>query len=403
HAVQGSRQGAGVARHRDRRDLHQPARPRQADGRDSGARPRQQDIREDAGCAGAGPLAEAGDERAESGGQAPPHCARRARTGARRSRGAPGGLGARAAVQEGRHLLHRPAGADVAPPGRARVVSAAEGAATPRSLAVVINPISGTGGRIDVARGRAAQAAAFLASRGCDPSNVFITERPGHARELAQAAVGRGITTIAAWGGDGTMNDLGTPFDAPAALDVAFAGAERVIDAGDIDGRLFFNVAGIGLDARVAHRFAVDGLEKRGFSRYIAITLRELSRYEPDRLTVTTPSASTTGPLLLVAIANGRQYGNGAMIAPHALLDDGRLDVITVSVRPLMRACVELPLLFMGRIERLGGVTMTRTESVHITSPHPVVYHLDGEPIAGTLGISAHVRPRALTIRVPTR
>jgi diacylglycerol kinase family enzyme len=120
-------------------------------------------------------------------------------------------------------------------------------------------------------------------------------------------------------------------------------------------------------------------------------------------LTVTTPSASTTGPLLLVAIANGRQYGNGAMIAPHALLDDGRLDVITVSVRPLMRACVELPLLFMGRIERLGGVTMTRTESVHITSPHPVVYHLDGEPIAGTLGISAHVRPRALTIRVPTR
>ena len=309
------------------------------------------------------------------------------------------------------------------------MVSAAEGAATPRSLAVVINPISGTGGRIDVARGRAAQAAAFLASRGCDPSNVFITERPGHARELAQAAVGRGITTIAAWGGDGTMNevgtslafkdaslalvpsgsgnglarDLGIPFDAPAALDVAFAGAERVIDAGDIDGRLFFNVAGIGLDARVAHRFAVDGLEKRGFSRYIAITLRELSRYEPDRLTVTTPSASTTGPLLLVAIANGRQYGNGAMIAPHALLDDGRLDVITVSVRPLMRACVELPLVFMGRIERLGGVTMTRTESVHITSPHPVVYHLDGEPIAGTLGISAHVRPRALTIRVPTR
>ena len=308
------------------------------------------------------------------------------------------------------------------------MVSAAQGAATTRSVAVIINPISGTGGRIDVARARAARAAALLSSRGCDPSNVFITERPGHAREIAMAAVQRGISTVAAWGGDGTMNevgtalafsdvalalvpsgsgnglarDLGIPFDATAALEVALAGRERVIDAGEVDGRLFFNVAGIGLDARVAHRFAMDGLEKRGFSRYMAITLRELSRYEPDRLTVTTPASSTSGLLLLVAIANGRQYGNGAMIAPQALLDDGCLDVVTVAVRPLVRACLELPLVFMGRIGRLGGVTMARTESVQITSPHPVVYHLDGEPIAGTLGISARVRPRALTIRVPT-
>jgi diacylglycerol kinase family enzyme len=166
---------------------------------------------------------------------------------------------------------------------------------------------------------------------------------------------------------------------------------------------LFFNVAGIGLDARVAHRFAVDGLEKRGFSRYLAITMRELSSYEPDTLTVTTPMASTSGSLLLVAIANGRQYGNGATIAPHALLDDGRLDVVTVTARPLVRACLELPLVFMGQIDRVGGVTMAKTESVHITSPHPVVYHLDGEPIAGTLRIAAKVRPRALTIKVPTR
>jgi diacylglycerol kinase (ATP) len=300
---------------------------------------------------------------------------------------------------------------------------------TTRSVAVIINPISGTGGRIDVARARAAQAAALLSSRGCDPSNVFITERAGHAREIALAAVARGMATVAAWGGDGTMNEVATalafkdvalalvpsgsgnglardleiPFDAAAALDVAFTGSDRIIDAGEIDGRFFFNVAGIGLDARVAHRFALDGLVKRGFSRYLAITLSELAAYKPDRLTVTTPTASTTGSLLLVAIANGRQYGNGATIAPHALLDDGRLDVVTVTARWLVRACLELPLVFMGKIDRVGGVAIAKTESVRITSPHPVVYHLDGEPIAGTLGISARVRPRALTIRVPTR
>jgi diacylglycerol kinase family enzyme len=109
-----------------------------------------------------------------------------------------------------------------------------------------------------------------------------VTERPGHAHQLARAALARGISTIVAWGGDGTMNEiasalaytdaalalvpsgsgnglareLGVPFDASAALDIAFNGRLRTIDAGEIEERLFFNVAGIGLDARVAHRFA---------------------------------------------------------------------------------------------------------------------------------------------------
>ena len=309
------------------------------------------------------------------------------------------------------------------------MVPSAEGAETTRSIAVIINPISGTGGRIDVARARAAQASAILQSHGADPADVFITERSGHAREIALNAISRGISTVVAWGGDGTMNEVGTalafsgvalalvpsgsgnglarelgvPFDPSAALGAALTGSERTIDAGEIGGRLFFNVAGVGLDARVAHRFAVHGLEKRGFARYMSLTMRELTAYQPDLLTVTTTASSVCKPVLLVAIANGRQYGNGAVVAPHARLDDGRLDVITIDARPLVRASLELPFVFMGMIDRVGGVTMETTESVTISSPHPIVYHLDGEPIAGTLGISATVRPAALKIKVPAR
>lgn len=296
-----------------------------------------------------------------------------------------------------------------------------------RSTAVIINPISGTGGRIEVARARAAQAAAFLASHGSDPSNVFVTERGGHAREIALNAVERGVSTVVAWGGDGTMNEvgaalafsgvalalvpsgsgnglareLGIPFKPAAAFDVAFGGVERTIDAGEIDERLFFNVAGVGLDARVAHRFAVDGLQKRGFARYVGITMRELAAYEPDRLTVTTSAASVSRPSLLIAIANGRQYGNGALIAPRARLDDGRLDIVMIDARSLLRASLELPLVFMGMIERVGGVRIETAESVEITAAYPIVYHLDGEPIAGAPGISAKVRPGALKVKVP--
>ena len=76
-----------------------------------------------------------------------------------------------------------------------------------RPVAVIINPISGTGGRIEVARERAEHAAALIAARGLE-AEVFMTERSGHARELAAAALDRGVRTVVAWGGDGTVNEV---------------------------------------------------------------------------------------------------------------------------------------------------------------------------------------------------
>src|SRR5215510_13323523 len=167
------------------------------------------------------------------------------------------------------------------------------------STAVIINPISGTGHRPDEARRRAELAAALLDARGID-AEIFVTERAGHARELAQAAVNRGVTLCIAWGGDGTINEvasaltfkpvtlavipsgsgnglareLAIPLKPAGAFDVASTGRDQLIDAGEIDGRLFFNIAGLGFDARVAHQFAASGHERRGFARYITIALR---------------------------------------------------------------------------------------------------------------------------------
>ena len=209
------------------------------------------------------------------------------------------------------------------------------------------------------------------------------------------------LALVPSGSGNGLARELRIPFEASAALELAFSGRERTIDAGEIDERLFFNVAGVGLDARVAHRFAVDGLEKRGFARYMAITIRELASYQPDHLAITTGASTVQTSSLLVAIANGREYGNGAVVAPQAELDDGLLDVVIVGRRSLVRACFELPLVFMGKIDRLAGVTIQRTDSLQIASPYPLVYHVDGEPIAGTLTISAKARPRALRMKVP--
>jgi diacylglycerol kinase (ATP) len=295
-----------------------------------------------------------------------------------------------------------------------------------RQAAVIINPISGTGGRADVARARAGQAEALLRARGLDP-DVRISEHAGHARELAQAALDRGASTVLAWGGDGTVNEvasvlafqdaalavvpsgsgnglareLGVPFDPEAAFAIALEGREQVMDAGELDGRLFFNIAGIGLDARVAHEFAAGGLVRRGLARYLEITARELFSYQPDEHTIVIDGVAIRERTLIIALANARQYGNGALIAPAARIDDGKLDVVVIAHRSPLRALLQAPQVFLGRIARVPGVTMHTASQVEITSARPVIYHVDGEPFVGGASIAGRVHPGALRIKVP--
>ena len=293
-------------------------------------------------------------------------------------------------------------------------------------VAVIINPISGAGRRSDRGRIRAELAAATTERRGVE-AEVVVTERPGHARDLASAALERGVRLVIAWGGDGTVNevasalafgdaDLGIvpsgsgnglarelriPFDAAEAIAGALTWPVWSIDCGELDGRLFVNVAGLGLDARVAHRFAAKGIFRRGFLRYLEVAARELITYVPGDHTVVCDGVETRTPALIIALANARQYGNGAIIAPHARLDDGRLDVVVVANRPVWQAIRHVPALFRGRIAEVPGVTITQAATVEITSTRQTLYHVDGEPFVGGLRLTARAHRAALRVRLP--
>src|SRR5262245_35716204 len=174
------------------------------------------------------------------------------------------------------------------------------------SVAIIINPISG-GARPETARHRA-EIAAQVVERHGDRPEVFITERRGHARELAKAAMQRGVRLVMAWGGDGTINEvastlafgeiplgivpagsgnglateLGISRKAEVAIAAALKSASRLIDVGELEGRMFVNIAGVGIDAHVAHQFnAADNL-RRGFVGYARLTARALRNYLPS-------------------------------------------------------------------------------------------------------------------------
>jgi diacylglycerol kinase (ATP) len=184
-------------------------------------------------------------------------------------------------------------------------------------------------------------------------------------------------------------------------LAVALAGRERWIDVGEIEGRPFLNVAGVGFDAALAAEFNKLGGERRGMWRYTARVFQAAFGYAAGRYAIEVDDQRLEADALVVAIANLPQYGSNAVIAPGAVPDDGLLDVVVVEERGTLGMIGLAPRLFDRTIDKAAGVTVLRGARVRVTSAGPLPFHVDGEPHSGGASVSARIHPAALRVKVP--
>jgi diacylglycerol kinase (ATP) len=292
------------------------------------------------------------------------------------------------------------------------------------SIAVIINPVAGRTGP-GAARVRGELAAATIEKHGEIP-DILVTERPGHARLLAAAAVQRGARLVMAWGGDGTINEVASALafgDVPLAIIPAGSGnglarelkvdrrPERAIvdamranpqpmDLGEIGGRLFVNLAGIGLDACMASQFNDAKNHHRGFSGYLRLASRLLLTYSSQRYVIDVANTRRDVRAVVVVVANSAQYGNGARIAPGARVDDGELDLVVVEESSRFVTICQTPRLFTGSLGGIPQYSTRRVRDVTIKSREPMIFHVDGEPSEGGTELNARVRSDALRICV---
>jgi YegS/Rv2252/BmrU family lipid kinase len=298
----------------------------------------------------------------------------------------------------------------------------------PSRVTIIINPVSGPARR---GRGneRVAIARQTLDRLGVT-GDVRVTERAEHAHELALDASAAGAELVMAWGGDGTINEVGRalvqrddsgaatphlgiipggsgnglarelhiPFDPALAISHAVRSRARAIDVGELGDRLFFNVAGVGLDAHVAALVSTR-VRHRGLLPYVKATFDDLIRYRGLDYTIEIDGNADKTTALIVALANSKQYGFGAQIAPAARFDDGMLDLIAVDDRTLVGNLVRVPSMFIGRVDRCAGVRARQIRSVTIRSARPMLFHVDGEAVQGSDTLVGRVHPAALQLR----
>jgi YegS/Rv2252/BmrU family lipid kinase len=193
---------------------------------------------------------------------------------------------------------------------------------------------------------------------------------------------------------------LGIPADPAGAVAVLAEGHERRIDVGVANGRRFLCVASCGFDSD-ANRIANEARLVRGNLVYAYAAIRALIAWRPARFTVVLDGGE---PIEFegysVAAGNSRAFGGGMFVAPHAELDDGELDVITVSDVSKLRYIRGLPKAFKGTHLANEEVDELRAATVEIRADRDFAVYADGEHLTD-LPTTLSVLPQALRVIAP--
>ena len=308
---------------------------------------------------------------------------------------------------------------------------------------LVVNPRSANG-----ATGRHFDSIAQAVRSSVGDCPHAFTERPMHAAEVTRDALVGGHDLVIAVGGDGTINEVVNGFfkapllgGAPepihpgASLGIVprgtggdlrrtvgldgdlgrsaarLKGEKRRIDVGRVDftkddgsqgSRLFVNVAEVGVGAKVVEIVNSSSKVLGGKLTFMAASLRALVGWKDLSVRASLDGgAHEDFEVTTFAIANGRFFGGGMMIAPGADLHDGLFHLTLWSGFTLTDFLLKSGTMYDGSHLKLKNTRTRSARTVQLepgpNARGPIAVEVDGELI-GRLPATFSVLPGALSL-----
>jgi diacylglycerol kinase (ATP) len=163
---------------------------------------------------------------------------------------------------------------------------------------------------------------------------------------------------------------------------------------------LFCCVAGVGMDAEANARANRMPQWLKGRGGYVLAALQSLIAFKPVEMSVKTTQREIRRPAFFVAVGNAHRYGGGMKVTPHALPDDGLLDICVVSKLNKLKLLCWVPTIFFGGHLRLKQVEYFQAERVRIETARELELYADGD-FACKTPVEIGVVRRALPVIVP--
>jgi len=289
-----------------------------------------------------------------------------------------------------------------------------------KRICYIINPKSGAKGKAKLPR-----QIERLSDKGLVDFEIVYTKAPKHATELSRRAAQNGCNIVVAIGGDGSVNEvakgligsgaalgiiptgsgngmarhLKIPLKHSEAIQTINRGHAEIIDTLSVNNDFCIGTVGIGFDGHVAHLFANAG--KRGYTTYIKLVLSEFYKYKPKVFDFSVDSKAMAKECFLLTFANSSQFGNNAVIAPWADVQDGTLDVSMIGKFPMISAPHLIYRLMKNTIQKSKFFEMMQGQEVIVRNSGILHGHIDGEPVTFNGDLTVKVVPKSLNVIVP--
>jgi len=205
------------------------------------------------------------------------------------------------------------------------------------------------------------------------------------------------LAIFPAGSGNGFSNETNFSKNLDELLEKLNAKKSRKIDTFTINDRLSINVSGTGFDGKVVKEF-----EKttRGFKNYIKVSLKTFFSYKPIKVKFFDEKYKEyNGKYLMVNIANTRQFGNNAYIAPNASKSDGLVDMVLVKKFPLTYSPLFAFRMFTKKLKDDDYITYLPVSEIEF-KVNTKNWHLDGEFNKIKSPIHVKVLPSSLNILI---
>jgi diacylglycerol kinase family enzyme len=293
--------------------------------------------------------------------------------------------------------------------------------AGPLRSVVVFNPV-----RVDGLEARREAVEAALTEAGWPlPEWVETTEDDPGAGQARQA-VADGAQVVFVCGGDGTVRscieglagtdvalavlpagtgnllavNLGVPDDPAAAVRMATEHGRRRIDVGEVDGKAFVVMAGMGFDAALLEDASTTLKAKVGPIAYVFSAVKHLS----DRRMEVEVHLDDRPPLRRrarsVIIGNVGRLQGGVRLLADAEPDNGQMDVAILQPRSLGH-WVQTSWGVLRHHARVPHMEVLRASRITVVSTREAPRQVDGDAIDPGRRLTVTVRPGALELCVP--
>ena len=205
------------------------------------------------------------------------------------------------------------------------------------------------------------------------------------------------LAIFPAGSGNGFSNETNFQKNLDELLEKIKGKKSRKIDTFPVNDKLSINVSGTGFDGKVVKEFEKT---ERGFKNYIKVSIQTFFNYKPIKVKFLDENyRQYNGKYLMLNIANTRQFGNNAYIAPKASKSDGLVDLVLVKKFPITYSPFFAFRMFTKRLKDDDYVTYLPVSEIEF-KVSTKNWHLDGEFNKIKSPVHVKVLPKSLKILI---